>query len=154
MEISKEDEYLFDWSRNPVLRFIDKFYSQNGNNDEARETLRRQFRAGYCYYFAHMLKVAFNRGEVCWCTNVGHIVWVDDDGTPYDIEGINDSECEYYIPEKYLGDYIEGFKRVKETDYPYPKTEEEANSLTKKIIENYLKDISGKETNLFNKGKW
>lgn len=143
-------EELNQWDKNPVLIFINKFYNHNGNSEEAQEILRRQFHAGYCYYFAHILKTAFNRGEVCWCSGLGHMVWVDTDGTPYDIEGINNSECEYYIPEKYLGDYIEDFKHIKDEGYYYPKTHEEFKAFTQKVIQDYLKDNEIKETNIFN----
>jgi len=136
------DDELHNWNINPVLKFINKFYCHNGNNNEAKDILRKQFHAGYCYYFAVMIKEAFNRGEVCWCSGLSHIVWVDDDGTPYDIEGVNHSECEYYIPIKYMGEYINAFKHSSLfSDYYYPKTEEEANIYTKKIIKKYLNDF-------------
>jgi hypothetical protein len=34
-----------------------------------------------------MLKTAFNRGEICWHRNHGHIVWLDVDDIAYDIGG-------------------------------------------------------------------
>ena len=46
-----------------------------------------------------MLKLAFKRGEVCWAAPYGHMVWVDDDGIPYDISGLDDSDTNDYIPE-------------------------------------------------------
>ena len=52
-----------------------------------RESIINLFENGYCYYFAVILKTAFNRGEICWHRNFGHIVWKDDDDTPYDING-------------------------------------------------------------------
>lgn len=45
-----------------VLRFIDDFSVKQGYG-EAEEVLYQQFANGYCYYFACMLKAAFNRGE-------------------------------------------------------------------------------------------
>lgn len=55
------------------------------------EIIWQTFTAGYCYYFAVMLKDAFQRGEICWCAPYGHICWVDDNGVPYDISGVCDS---------------------------------------------------------------
>ena len=101
---------------NEVISFIEKIYCRGGDNDDmCKEVLRRQFRAGYCYYFAHMLKIAFNRGEVCWCAPFGHMCWVDVDGTPYDCEGEYTGEAVYLIPEHYLGDAIKDFKHIDET---------------------------------------
>ena len=48
------------------------------------------FGSGYCYYFACMLQDAFKRGTVCWILNRSHIVWLDIDGTAWDIYGVFD----------------------------------------------------------------
>lgn len=53
----KADEELF--------RFIYDFSVKQGYG-EAEEVLYQQFANEYCYYFACILKVAFNRGEICW----------------------------------------------------------------------------------------
>lgn len=104
-----------------VLEFIDNFMTHqipvnriitHEEIESLLESTRSLFRAGYCYYFAHMLKVAFNRGEVCWAAPFGHIVWVDTDGIPYDIEGIYEGEAFYLIPERFLGNHIEDFKHI------------------------------------------
>ena len=68
-----------------VLRFIYDFSVKQGYG-EAEDVLYQQFASGYCYYFACMLKAAFNRGEVCWAAPYGHIVWVDENDIPYDTE--------------------------------------------------------------------
>ena len=94
-----------------VIEFISNFRNHN-NTIESEENIRTLFRAGYCYYFAVMLKEAFNRGEICWCAPFGHICWVDDDGTPYDIEGVCYSDCDYYIPVSYIKEGLDDFKRV------------------------------------------
>lgn len=96
----------------PVLEFIFNVLYHNGDSDEAAEHIRHLFRAGYCYYFAHMLKTGFKRGEVCWAAPFGHFVWVDDDGKPYDIEGLYFGEADEFIPESYLGDMIDDFLHV------------------------------------------
>ena len=46
------------------------------------------FANGYCYYFAIMLQEAFHRGIICWHRNHGHIVWEDNTGIAYDIDGV------------------------------------------------------------------
>ena len=88
-----------------VLTFIDDFLENN-------DIIRKKFRAGYCYYFAVMLKDAFQRGEICWCAPYGHICWVDDNGVPYDISGVCDSECDFYIPVRYIPEGIADFKHI------------------------------------------
>lgn len=79
---------------------------------ENTECVRALFRSGYCYYFAHMLRTAFNRGTVCWAAPFGHIVWLDDDETPYDVEGLYFGEATDFVPERYLGDAVLDFKHV------------------------------------------
>lgn len=79
---------------------------------ENTECVRALFQSGYCYYFAHMLRTAFNRGTVCWAAPFGHVVWLDDDGTPYDVEGLYFGEATDFVPEDYLGDAVLDFKRV------------------------------------------
>lgn len=96
---------------NEVLHFIKNFVEHSDIVSD-HSAIYRQFRRGYCYYFALILKETFNRGKVCWCAPLGHIVWVDDDETPYDIEGINYGEVIAYIPIEYLGEYIDDFKHI------------------------------------------
>ena len=91
-----------------VLDFISNFLTYKKDVD-GEEVMRRHFRAGYCYYFAVVLKTAFNRGEICWAAPFGHIIWVDEDGIGYDIEGEYCGESFYYIPESYLGDCLTDF---------------------------------------------
>lgn len=116
---------------NEVIRFIDRFYNNIGDDPDKQETLRYQFRNGYCYYFAVMLKTAFGRGEVCWCAPFGHFCWVDIDGLPYDCEGFYYGEADYLIPEQFLGEALNDFLH---TDNAFNASIEDIN----KIIENYL----------------
>lgn len=95
-----------------VLDFIIDFLCHHKNVDE-QEVIRSQFRAGYCYHFAIILKNIFNRGEICWCAPYGHICWVDDNGVPYDIEGICQSDCEYFIPVSYIQEGLADFMHIK-----------------------------------------
>lgn len=85
--------------RDEVLKFIGDFAGYDKLPEYNWEVIRKKFRAGYCYYFAHMLRNAFERGEVCWAAPFSHVVWVDTDGTPYDIEGEYKGEAFYFIPE-------------------------------------------------------
>lgn len=76
------------------------------------EIIWQTFTAGYCYYFAVMLKDAFQRGRDLLCAPYGHICWVDDNGVPYDISGVCDSECDFYIPVRYIPEGIADFKHI------------------------------------------
>lgn len=118
-------------SREEVVDFINSFLNHSTNNDEEREALRHTFRAGYCYYFATMLQAAFNRGTICWAAPYSHVVWVDDNGCPYDIEGIYSSEANLYIPVSFLGDFQGIFLHVNE-DGPFPSWDDIV-----RIIRNY-----------------
>ena len=92
-----------------VIEFIEQFKDYS----EVPFSMERLFRNGYCYYFAALLKEAFNRGQICWCAPYSHIVWLDDDGIAYDIEGQNVSDCIAYIPIEYLGEAgIDSFKKM------------------------------------------
>lgn len=94
-----------------VIGFIANFVWHKVHNQDEYEMLRALFMDGYCYYFAHMLQQAFQRGKVCICAPFGHFVWMDDD-IPYDIEGVSTSEAEYYIPEHYLGETVQDFLQI------------------------------------------
>ena len=124
--------YLQEEKDNEVLRFITRFYSNVGSNSDNQEILRQQFRGGYCYYFAHMLKLAFSRGEVCWCAPFGHFCWVDTDRKPYDCEGYYYGEADYLIPEHYLGEALNDFLH---TDKVFNASEEDINNIIKKYLE-------------------
>lgn len=117
---------------NDVLRFITHFLEAQGkgeNYEYEQEIIRRQFRAGYSLYFAHMLQYAFGRGTVCWAAPYAHFVWVDDDGIPYDIEGKYMDEYRYLIPESYLGDVIRDFKHMPGDEHPMAGLDEKADIL-------------------------
>lgn len=95
-----------------VLQFITDFATHCCDTEEEYEIIRSTFRAGYCYHFAVMLKAIFKRGVVCWVAPFGHFVWVDNNGVPYDIEGVNYGDQLYNIPEWYLGDMIKDFTHI------------------------------------------
>lgn len=121
-----------------VLKFIAEFMYKGTPDvslEQSAETIYDTFAAGYCYYFAHMLELAFNRGKVCWAAPFGHFVWVDIDNTPYDISGVYDGEAETFIPERYLGDAVKDFKHV--PDDAYNATDKEIAQ----IMERYKYDI-------------
>lgn len=93
---------------NKVIDFITNFITHKKDVKE-EGTIITHFRAGYCYYFAVILKVAFKRGEICWAAPFGHMIWVDEDNIGYDIEGEYHGESFYYIPENYLGECLNDF---------------------------------------------
>ena len=104
-----------------VMDFIKGFYDRLGKNTEDdKKSIRNQFMVGYCYYFAHILRTAFNRGDVCWVVGDSHIVWVDTDGIAYDADGVfnkyNGSINDFYnkslIPENIITPYMKTFKHV------------------------------------------
>lgn len=95
-----------------VLAFIGNITEYHYPNSLKQDAVYELFTSGYCYYFALMLKDAFQRGEVCWCAPYGHICWVDDNGHPYDIYGTCHSECDYLIPVSYIQDGLTDFKHV------------------------------------------
>lgn len=78
-----------------VLNFINDIYASQA--EENWEVIRELFRCGYCYYFANILKIAFGRGSVCLAYPFGHIIWLDTDDVPYDIEGVASLEYEKLI---------------------------------------------------------
>ena len=86
--------------------FIKKFVTQN----DIRET----FLSGYCYYFANILKEAFNRGTIVWAAPYSHICWMDINDNVYDADGLrNDHEVELYVPASYFSEKdLADFKHV------------------------------------------
>ena len=106
-----------------VLKFIEDFKGVGKWSDDCVEIIRKKFRAGYCYYFAYILQIAFNRGEVCWAAPFSHIVWVDTDKTPYDVEGIYYGEAIVFIPVSYLHGMENDFKHVEGKSYNASKEE-------------------------------
>lgn len=100
-----------------VLKFIADFMACAASDDDEYEVMRSTFRAGYCWHFAHLLKNVFQRGEVCWAAPYGHFIWVDEDGVPYDAEGVNFGDQLYEIPERYLGNMLDDFRHVPGREY-------------------------------------
>ena len=100
-----------------VIKFIDEVTDFPDRQGNVGEHIDHLFCAGYCYYFANMLKLAFG-GKVCWVEDRSHIVWADCDencsweelqnATVYDITGIFD-DYERIWPVEYLGDTIVSF---------------------------------------------
>lgn len=110
----KKQKQNYSKADETVLWFIADVLFHSGN--QGREIIRNLFRAGYCYYFACMLKDAFQRGTICYAYYEGHFVWLDGDNQEkdiaYDIEGVN-KDWEYLIPVDKIGDGIWDFKHVK-----------------------------------------
>ena len=95
-------------------RIVDEFIRTMITHSDFPDVIIDLFRNGYCWHFAKMLQAVFERGTVCWAAPFGHMVWVDNDNTPYDSEGIYDGEALYFIPENYLGELVDDFKHTKE----------------------------------------
>lgn len=96
-----------------VLDFIYRFRtSQIKSIPDSERILKNQFLNGYCYYFAAMLKTAFKRGEICWAAPSNHIVWMDENGVPYDIGGVTVEKAEDWIPEYMLGNTLRDFLHI------------------------------------------
>ncbi len=129
------------WIEDPktdVDRFINDFMGGALATPGTQEILRKKFRAGYCWHFAHILKDTFGRGEICWTAPFGHMVFLDSDNTAYDIEGRyekDDHECFYLIPESYLGSFINEFTHVRGSIVPTSTKQD----LTR-IVKKYCKD--------------
>lgn len=125
---------IFPKSDKTILTFIANILFHNGTH--GKDTIRHLFHNGYCYYFAHMLKSAFQRGIVCYAYYEGHFVWLD--GTSeskdiaYDIDGVN-RMWEHLIPEEKLKDGIWDFKHV--PDKQSNMTDPEIMKLLLDIIE-------------------
>ena len=76
-------------SNSYVIRFINQFKTLFKElTISETNAIGKVFRNGYCYYFAIMLKEAFNRGEVCMTYDHKHVVWMDVDNVAYDIDGM------------------------------------------------------------------
>lgn len=93
-----------------VIVFIRDFLYSQGI--DGSEVIHDVFRSGYCWHFAHILKKSFGRGKVCLAAPFGHMVWVDDNDIPYDIEGVYTGECLCFIAEEELGTKVEDFMHV------------------------------------------
>lgn len=89
-----------------VLQFI--FDAQESCGKSESETIRKFFHAGYCYYFALMLRDAFSGGHLVWMKPFGHICYMYQ-GLPYDIEGIYVGDGEPVLYDE-LGPTLEQFR--------------------------------------------
>lgn len=102
--------YIQNSNGNKVLEWINRFVMHSCNTASDMNIMYDTFRAGYCYFFAHMLQDAFQRGTVCLAAPFSHWVWEDTDKQLYDIGGLYDGEALYFIPEEeYTLDDIDSF---------------------------------------------
>lgn len=105
----------FEKADKQVIQFIADFVFQNDENGNPTGVISQIFTSGYCYYFANMLKNAFQCGKVCWVEGRGHIVWQDYNGIAYDAAGVyEDYTC--LRPVSYLGNTIVDFMHAGEED--------------------------------------
>ena len=96
-------------ARYDVLAFIGRFRATAAPDPD--NAIVRVFTCGYCLYFAHMLQFAMSRGHVVLAAPFNHIVWIDDDGIAYDINGIQ-TDFLFPIPIGALSDGIHDFMHV------------------------------------------
>ena len=106
-----------------VIEFIDNFSTLFGQfQEEEIDAVCAIFSRGFCYYFAIILKNAFNgRGEIYMTSDHRHIVWVLDN-VAYDINGVyrtyprSANNGNFYNGElvsiAMLPNYMESFKHV------------------------------------------
>lgn len=106
-----------------VIDFIDNFSTLFGQfQQEEIDTVSAVFSRGFCYYFAIILKEAFDgRGEIYMTSDNRHIVWMLDN-VAYDINGVyrtyprSANNGNFYngelIPIAMLSNYINSFKHV------------------------------------------
>lgn len=110
-------------SNSYVIRFINQFKTLFKElTISETNAVAKVFRNGYCYYFAIMLKDAFNRGEVCMTYDHKHVIWMDVDNVAYDIDGMfgwfpeTANKDNYwnglFIPVEKLSNYINSFKHI------------------------------------------
>lgn len=114
LEFYNTNERFKDKVNMDVIRFIDEVNCFPDRDGKENDSIDHLFCAGYCYYFANMLKIAFG-GRICYAQDRGHIVWVDCDedvsfeelqkACAYDITGVFD-DYERLWPVEYLGDII------------------------------------------------
>ena len=109
--------WMRDWkTRNePVPGEVEAFirdFLHPGGDEAAAEALRAAFREGYRYHFACMLRAVFLRGEVCRAAPHGRIVWVDSDGTPYDVDGACECEPVGLAPVHRIAGRLDDFARA------------------------------------------
>lgn len=103
-------------ARKDVLEFIWEFITPTSFPSETgQEVLASQFAAGYCYYFALILKDAFG-GEMMWVKGRSHIIWHDiENDELYDSYGVyqldisSDGSGEP-VPLSFLEGNLESFK--------------------------------------------
>lgn len=109
-----------DYDRTVITFIADIRYDIRNSTD----TIRSFYEAGYCYYFAHMLKDAFQRGHLCLTEPIGHIVWMDENGCAYDINGPyrpEEHDCERLLDIRFLGDLILDFMHIPGKEYQAPQ---------------------------------
>lgn len=127
-----------------IINFIAdiRFHSGNGVAiEDSIETIRCLFEAGFCYDFAKILERIYPGGEVCYCYDFGHIVYVYE-GIAYDISGVTDVEYEMFIPLSAMGKLAFDFEH--RPDLAYNATREEVIKLgeTCRIKHQYINAIT------------
>ena len=130
-----------------ILTFIANILFQQG--EASSEIIIKLFKEGYCYYFANMLKDAFE-GEIYWNKKDEHIIWKDNNSnTYYDIEGVvSKLKKEDIINISFLGDDLESF-RHRGKDFDILKEIEEYSFMLDKTLDEFMHLIYDKIPNDF-----
>lgn len=100
-----------------VFDFINRFIQKAEVGGIEYGPLRNLFMGGYCFYFASMLKAAFNRGEIYIVAPFGHVVWRDTDNRYYDIDGEYIGVADAMIPVTDPFCAIKDFKHLGKNDH-------------------------------------
>lgn len=99
-----------------VFDFINRFIQKAEVTVIEYSSLRSLFMNEYCFYFASMLKAAFERGEIYITDPFDHVVWRDTDNRYYDIDGEYIGEAKVMIPVTDPFCHIEDFKHLGKND--------------------------------------
>ena len=100
-----------------VFNFINRFIQKAEVCGIEYGPLRNLFMGEYCFYFASMLKAAFNRGEIYIAAPFGHVVWRDTDDRYYDINDEYIGVADTMIPVTDPFCAIKDFKHLGKNDH-------------------------------------
>lgn len=108
-----KEEWITSWTSDRYSHVNKEVIEFIGNilfHSHDTESIYQLFACGYCYYFAIILKTAFNRGDIVWHKGFSHIMWRDTDNIVYDIGGVFEEGD--VVPIEELGEGIIDFKHI------------------------------------------
>ena len=146
------DNQINKWPHIPINRDILEFIyriNSHSNTPEGSDAIESLFSAGYCYYFALMLKENFE-GRIIWLKNRSHIIFMDENEVAYDNWGLYLEYLEEEVlPVEILGEALELFKHGKEYSWSKKKIREVQLELQKRINA-YETEHGHRITNFYN----